>query len=169
MFMGLLKSLRLHKGTAACGKDMPQSCLKQDRRINEGRFSQKRRSDAIATNIMKTLPFSAAVFTAIALSTATGFAKKKDKDKDWDRDHHHDRDRVVYVERGGPPRDRTRTIYVIERERPVQRVVYVGGDGRYYRWVDGRRVYVRERYFDSYPSKYYYPDGRRRVTISLPF
>jgi hypothetical protein len=112
---------------------------------------------------MKTLPLFATATTLSVLMAATGFAKDKD------RDHDHDRDRVVYVDRGGPPRDRSRTIYVIERERPVQRVVFVDANGRYYRWVDGQRVYVREHYFESYPSKYYYPDGRRRVTITLPF
>jgi len=69
----------------------------------------------------------------------------------------------------GSSRDRTRTIYVIERNRPVERVVYVDSGGRYYRLVDGRRSYVQERYYDSYPSKYYHSDGRRRVTITLPF
>lgn len=138
--------------------------------MNERRFPHNATAHSVATNTMKTLPFSVAALAVAILSTATGLAKDKDKhkDKDWDRDDDHDRGRTVYVDRDGP-RDRTRTIYVIERERPVQRVVYVDGDGRYYRWIDGRRAYVRERYFDSYPSKYYYPDGRRRVTITLPF
>ena len=122
---------------------------------------------------MKKLTLFATVTALSLLTAATGFAKDKDKDKDKDRDrdrdHDHDRDRVVYVDRDGPPRDRSRTIYVIERDRPVQRAVFVDANGRYYKWIDGRRVYVRERYFESFPSKYYYPDGRRRVTITLPF
>ena len=61
--------------------------------------------------------------------------------------------------------NRTRNIYVIEHNRPVQRVVYIDDGGRYYRWIDGERVYVRERYYDSYPSQYYYRDGRPRVNI----
>ena len=73
------------------------------------------------------------------------------KDKKWKKHDH----------------DRTRTIYVIERERPVQRVVYVSPGGGYYRIVEGRRDYVRGRYYTSYPSRYYYPDGRRRVNVSF--
>jgi hypothetical protein len=130
-----------------------------------------RRITPIAISIMKTLPF--AVFTIAILTAATGLAKDKDKDKHKDKDRDDDRgrgrDRTVYVERDGRSRDRERTIYVIERDRPVQRTVYVDSDGRYYRWSDGRRIYVRERYYDSYPSKYYHQDGRRRVTITLPF
>ena len=122
--------------------------------------------------------FTTAVLFAV-MTAATGLAKDKDKNKDKDRDHDHDRDR--YEDRGDRYRyddhgdhgsrysDRTRTIYVIERDRPVERVVYIDRDGSYYRVVDGRRLYVRDRYYDSYPSKYYYPDGRRRVTITLPF
>jgi hypothetical protein len=154
----------------ACGDLRPQ----QGRLTNERRFLHNANSIIpFATNTMKTLPFFVTALTAAVLSTTTGLAKDKDKDKhkdkDWNRDHDHDRSRTVYVERDSRPRDRERTIYVIERDRPVQRTVYVDGDGRYYRWSDGRRVYVRERYFDSYPSKYYHQDGRRRVTISLPF
>lgn len=129
--------------------------------------------------IMKTLPVSFAILAVTILSAATGLAKDKDKDKDKDRDHDRDRDRSGYYDkdrdrdrdhdREGSRRDRTRTLYFIERDRPVQREVYVDGDGRYYRYSAGRRVYVRERYYESYPSKYYYPDGRRRVTITLPF
>ena len=124
-----------------------------------------------------------------AASATTGLAKDKDdkkKDKNKDKDHvvyverdgrrynndrerFEERDRDNRVEYRGNGRDRTRTIYVIERNRPVEQVVFVDSDGRYYRSVDGRRVDIRERYFESYPSKYYYPDGRRRVTITLPF
>jgi len=84
------------------------------------------------------------------------------------QDRSHD-DREAHRDNGGPGAGRPRTIYVIERDRPVERVVYVDADGRYYRWEDGRRIYVVERHYDSYPSKYYFPDGRRRVTITLPF
>jgi len=123
--------------------------------------------------------------------------KKKDKDKDKDivvlvdRDGRHyfvDRDgkrhwvdaqgpnqgryndgRNEQRDNGGGGRGTPRTIYVIERDRPVERVVYLDPDGRYYRWEDGRRIYITERHFDTFPGKYYYPDGRRRVTITLPF
>jgi hypothetical protein len=112
-----------------------------------------------------TLFTSMILFTVLAAGTGLAKDKKKDKDND-DRDHDHDRDRH---EERGDYHDRSRSIYVIERDRPVERVVFIDRDGRYYRVVDGRRTYVRDRYFESYPSKYYYPDGRRRVTITLPF
>ncbi len=140
-----------------------------------------------------------ALLAAFSVSTGYADDKKKDKDKDKDRDvvilvdrdgrhyfvdrdgkrhwvddkdHNQDRsrdDRDGRRDNGGAPQDRPRTIFVIERDRPVERTVYVDRDGRYYRWEDGRRIYVVERHYDSYPSKYYYPDGRRRVTITLPF
>jgi len=59
-----------------------------------------------------------------------------------------------------------RTIYVIEADRPVPLVVDRDSSGRYYRWEGGRRVYIVERHYDTYPSKYYFPDGSRRVTIT---
>jgi hypothetical protein len=63
----------------------------------------------------------------------------------------------------------SRTIYVIENRRPVRRVVYIDDRGRYYRHVGGRRVYVTQRYFTSYPSRYYYADGRPRIGVSINF
>lgn len=124
------------------------------------------------------------LYSAVALlslaTAATVEAKEKDK-RTYRRGHRvvhvrHDRvvkrNRVVHVEHDRvrdryytSHSDRTRNIYVIEHNRPVQRVVYVGDNGRYYRWIDGERVYVRERYYDSYPSRYYYRDGRPRVNI----
>ena len=104
--------------------------------------------------------------------------KKKDKYKDWDNDsrkrsaHYdnrdHDKDRYRNHDRYRTS-DRSRTIYVIERERPVKRLVYIDSDGRYYQRHKGQRVYVRERYFESYPSRYYTSSGQRRVSIALPF
>lgn len=108
------------------------------------------------------------LYTTIALFGAlagTGLAKDKDHDHDRDRDHDHHDDR----DRHDDHHDRQRSIYVIERDRPVERVVFIDPGGHYYRIVDGRRIYIRDRYYESYPSKYYYPDGRRRVTITLPF
>jgi hypothetical protein len=136
---------------------------------------------------MKTAIFYTSIVLLGLLTTATGFAKDKKKDDDKNRnrvvivdrdrdgrDRHHDRDRDRDRDRDGRyrddrHRDRTRTIYVIERDRPVQRIVYIGSDGRYYTMVGGRRSYVRSKYYESYPSKYYHSDGRRRVTITLPF
>jgi Ni/Co efflux regulator RcnB len=114
------------------------------------------------------LTFSIAIILAAGAFTPAE-AKKKDKDKDRD-----DKDRVVYVERDRDrdwdrDRDRSRTIYVIERNRPVERVVYLDRDGRYYRWIDGQRIYVTGRYYDSFPDRYYYRDGRPRITVTLPF
>ena len=60
-------------------------------------------------------------------------------------------------------------MWVIERSRPVKRVVYIDSRGRHYRRVSGRTVYVRERIFDSYPSRYYYADGRPRAGIRISF
>ena len=65
--------------------------------------------------------------------------------------------------------DRTRTVWVIEGRRPVKRVVYVDSRGQYFRRVSGRTVYVRERVFTSYPSRYYYSDGRPRAGIRITF
>lgn len=99
---------------------------------------------------------------ALAATTANVEAKNKDHDhdRDWDRgrDRHEHRDNW-----------RSRNIYVIERDRPVQRVVYIDDEGRYFRWIDGRREYVLGRYFESYPSRYYTPSGERRLEIRLPF
>ncbi len=83
--------------------------------------------------------------------------ERHDRHGRYDRDHRH---RHVH---------RTRTIYVIENHRPVRRVVYVDPSGYYYRIVSGRRVRIRDRYFTSYPSRYFYPDGRRRIGISFSF
>jgi hypothetical protein len=77
--------------------------------------------------------------------------------------HHHD-DKHHWSDH-----HRSRTIYVIENNRPVSRVAYVDDRGGYYRYIDGRRVYVRGRYFTSYPSRYYYPNGRPRVGVSIHF
>jgi hypothetical protein len=73
--------------------------------------------------------------------------------------HHHHHGPSVEVSFGAP-----RSVYVIEHDRPVQRVVYVD-NGRYFRVIDGRRVYLHDRVYTSYPSHYYYPDGRRRVVV----
>ena len=76
-----------------------------------------------------------------------------------------------YVVRDGWHDDHhdSRSIYVIENRRPVRRVVYVDDSGRYYRYSSGRRIYVTGRYFTSYPSQYYYSDGRPRVGVSIGF
>jgi hypothetical protein len=60
-------------------------------------------------------------------------------------------------------------VYIIENRRPVRRVVYVHPSGYYYRVVGGRHVRVRDRYYTSYPSNYYYSNGRPRVGISVNF
>lgn len=114
----------------------------------------------------KLLTYSLVGLFSLTFAAVTAEAKKKDKHKYKDKD----RDRVVYVERDRDDdyrRDRSRRIYVIEGNRPVQREVYVGGDGRYYRYLGGRRVYVTGRHYDSFPSRHYYSDGRPRVQISF--
>lgn len=75
-------------------------------------------------------------------------------DDDWKHHHRYGKSRVIYV---------------VENRRPVRRVVYGGPGGGYYRVVDGRRAYVRGRYYTSYPSRYYYSDGRPRVGVSINF
>jgi hypothetical protein len=92
---------------------------------------------------MKQSILVALVAVLLAGTAATAEAKKKDKHY-----KHHG-----YSERHSS-RDRTRTIYIIERDRPVARTVYVSPEGRYYRSVSGRRVYVTGRYYTSYPSSY---------------
>ena len=119
------------------------------------------------------------ITTALALLTATTTTvQAKDKHKhhhhDWhhsqysDWDHHHDGDKDHDRYRDGRS-ERSRTIYVIERGRPVERVVYLDSGGRYYRRVNGLHVYLRQNYFESSPARYYTPSGERRISISLPF
>jgi hypothetical protein len=111
--------------------------------------------------------FLYAVLGAMALGTVPMAEARHDRDvirvktkyrgdrDDWRRgyrDHH-----------------RTRTIYVVENRRPVRRVVYVDDNGGYYHYAGGRRSYVRGRYFTSYPSRYFYSDGRPRVGVSINF
>src|SRR5262245_48274074 len=102
---------------------------------------------------MKRLLFSA-LFGAMALGTPMAEARHDHHRSHGDhwRDHHG-----------------SRTIYVIENRRPVRRVVYVDDSGGYYRYVGGHRSYVRGRYYTSYPSRYYYADGRPRVGVSIDF
>ncbi len=64
-------------------------------------------------------------------------------------------------------RHRTKTVYVIENGRPVQRVVFVDERGRYFREDRGERIFIRERVFESYPTRYFHRDGRPRVGITL--
>lgn len=108
------------------------------------------------------------LITLLAALTFGGLATAEAKPK---HQYYHDRDYEVVKDKKWKKhdRDRTRTIYVIERQRPVQRAVYVSPGGGYYRIVDGRRSYVRDRYYTSYPSRYYYPDGRRRLNVSFSF
>ncbi len=53
---------------------------------------------------------------------------------------------------------RTKTVYVIEGGRPVQRVLFVDERGRYYREERGQQIFVQERVFESYPSHYFHRD-----------
>lgn len=90
------------------------------------------------------------------------------------------RDREVIVERA-PKRNlndgydrvynnrRRKTVYIIERGRPVRRDVFFDGRGRYYRIIDDRPVFIQERVFESYPERYYHRDGRARAGITLNF
>jgi hypothetical protein len=104
-----------------------------------------------------------AAFTFGSLATAEAKSKKHYRYDDDDREYYDKK----WNKHGY--RDRSRTIYVIERNRPVRRVVYVSPGGGYYRIVDGRRRYVSGRYYTSYPSRYYYSDGRPRVGVSVSF
>ena len=63
---------------------------------------------------------------------------------------------------------RSKTVYVVENHRPVRRSVFVDERGRYYREDAGRRVFI-EHHYDSYPSQYFYRDGRVRPGISINF
>lgn len=101
------------------------------------------------------------VLATVVLGAAPAAEAKKKKYK-----HYDDRGRWGHGHYHG---HRTRTIYVIEDRRPVRRVVYVDDRGSYYRYVGGHRSYIRGRYFTSYPSRYYYADGRPRVGISINF
>jgi len=100
------------------------------------------------------------VLAAVVLGAAPAAEAKKKKYK-----YHDDRGRWGHHHYG----HRTRTIYVIENRRPVRRVVYMDDRGSYYRYVGGSRSYVRGRYYTSYPSRYYYADGRPRIGVSINF
>ena len=102
-----------------------------------------------------------AVVASATISTAEARPKWWKRDRDRHEHHHHDK----HSYRGHP----TRSIYVIHNDRPVRRVVYVHPSGYYYSMVRGRPVRIRDRHYTSYPSRYYYPDGRRRVGISFSF
>ena len=131
------------------------------------------------------------VVALLAFTTATVQAKDKHKSK---KSHGNDYSRSSYVQsqqyrgssrsysvpsryRGGDDhRDysdrhhhRTRSIYLIQNDRPVRQVVYVDDDGRYYRRTSDRRIYITSHYFESYPSRYYTSSGQRRINITLPF
>ncbi|MHA3775151.1 hypothetical protein ACXR0O_26815 [Verrucomicrobiota bacterium sgz303538] len=115
---------------------------------------------------MKNLLLYSSIVLATALGTVTADAKSShgrhdhhDRHHDRHDDHHHHYKTKV----------RTNTVYIIERGRPVRHVVYVHPSGYYYRVIGGRQVRIRERYFTSYPSRYFYPDGRRRVGVSFSF
>lgn len=120
-----------------------------------------------------------AIVTSGTLTTAEARSKRdRDDDRrDYDRrdrrERYHDRgDRYDRHDRYDRYRSsyrshRTRTIYVIENRRPVRRVVYVHPSGYYYRVVGGRHLRIRDRYYTSYPSKYYFSNGRPRVGISI--
>ncbi len=93
------------------------------------------------------------ILSAVAVAVLTGGALTAQA-----RDRRHDDHR----------RGRSREVYVVERNRPVRRTVFIDERGRYYREYGGRRVFVT-RYFNEYPGRYYYPDGRRRVGLSIHF
>lgn len=89
-------------------------------------------------------------------------------------------DREVIVERGPKRnlndgydrhynRQRRRSVYIIQRGRPVRREVFFDGRGRYYEIIDNRPVFIRERVFESYPERYYHRDGRPRAGVTLNF
>ena len=93
-------------------------------------------------------------------------------------DHGDYGDREVFVERGlkrnlndGHDREynrnRRKSVYIIERGRPVRREVFFDERGRYYQIIDNRPVIIQERVFESYPERYYYRDGRPRAGITL--
>jgi hypothetical protein len=114
---------------------------------------------------MKRILFSLLVAATALTAVPTAEAKRRDHGDRYDRyDRYDRRDRHNWRHH-----DRTRTIYVIENRRPVRRVVYVDDSGSYYRVVSGRRSYIRSRYYTSYPSRYYYADGRPRVGVSINF
>jgi hypothetical protein len=118
-----------------------------------------------------------AAIALLTFTTATVHAKDKHKKK-HDDDHgkyshydgkHRSNGRVYYGDDRNYNQLRTRTVYVIRDGRPVRQVVYIDGSGQFYRQPGGRPVYIGNRYFESYPSKYYTSDGRRRVNVRLPF
>jgi len=118
-----------------------------------------------------------AAFTGAGVATAEArsYRHYDDDDRDYYRDsyyaeRYHNRDyRRSYHNPGNLNHGRTSSIWVIEHNRPVRRVVYLDSGGAYYRIVSGRRVYIREHYYTSYPSRYYYSDGRPRVGVSIRF
>ena len=125
------------------------------------------------------IPFYSALAVSVLLGVSNVDARERDRGRDRDRsdrresrmerreerrdDRDHDHDR------GYSERSRSRTVYVVQNNRPVRRVVYVNPGGGYYYLAGGRRVILRDRYYTSYPSRYFYPDGRRRSGITITF
>jgi hypothetical protein len=93
---------------------------------------------------------------AIALGSLAATAAPAKADFFFSRHRHHDGPSVS-VSFGSP-----RTVYVVERGVPVRRSYYYD-HGRYFRVVSGRRVYVTDRVYTSYPREYrhHYSHGHR--------
>ena len=125
---------------------------------------------------MKKLLFAIVATTGLAaLNPAPANAQYYEREGRGFRD-----DREVIVERGPKRnfndgydryynRQRRRTVYIIQRGRPVRREVFFDGRGRYYEIIDNRPVFIRERVFESYPEHYYHRDGRPRAGLTLNF
>ena len=122
------------------------------------------------------------LYSALALSTLIGASNadvgsrnhydRYDRDDRRERYEDRNRDRDDYDRYDGErysSRSSCRTVYVIENHRPVRRVVYVNPGGGCYHIVRGRRVVIRDRYYTSYPSRYFHSDGRRRIGVSFNY
>jgi hypothetical protein len=99
------------------------------------------------------IPFSAQVARAQEREVVVEKAPKRNLNDGYDRAYN---------------KHRTKRVYVIENHRPVRREVFIDERGRYYREDAGQRVFI-EQHYDSYPSRYFFRDGRVRPGISINF
>lgn len=64
--------------------------------------------------------------------------------------------------------DTEKTVYVIENHHPVKRKLFVDAQGHYYKVEGGKHVIV-EHVSETFPDKYFTPDGKERPGVTIDF